>query len=240
MEAATLGLAGVAGVLSSLSPCVLPLLPLVLGAAATGHRLGPAALAGGLALSFTTIGLFIATIGFSIGLDADLFRRIGAVLLIAFGLALVVPRVQEQVVIAAGPVSNWAHTRTASFSPQGLGGQFLLGLILGVVWTPCVGPTLGATMVLAAQGTNLGAVGLTMLVFGLGAAVPLLVIGALSREAMIRWRGRFSSAGWAGKAALGGVLLGMGLLLFTGYDKSVQTFLVDASPEWLTRLTTRY
>ena len=71
---ATLGLAFLAGILSVLSPCVLPLLPLVLGAAASEHRLGPAALAGGLALSFVAIGLFVATVGFAIGLDAGVFR----------------------------------------------------------------------------------------------------------------------------------------------------------------------
>ena len=87
MSAATLGLALLAGVLSVLSPCVLPLLPIVLGTAASQHRLGPAALAAGLALSFTAIGLFVATIGFAAGLDTGVFRTVSAVLLIA-GAAL--------------------------------------------------------------------------------------------------------------------------------------------------------
>ena len=77
---ATFGLAFFAGILSVLSPCVMPLLPLVLGAAASEHKLGPAALAAGLAISFVAIGLFVATIGFSIGLDGDVFRRAAAVL----------------------------------------------------------------------------------------------------------------------------------------------------------------
>jgi len=70
----TLGLAFLAGILSILSPCVLPLLPIVLGTAQAEHRLGPVALAAGLAVSFTAIGLFVATIGFAIGLDTDVFR----------------------------------------------------------------------------------------------------------------------------------------------------------------------
>ena len=73
---ATLGLSFLAGVLSILSPCVLPLLPIILGTAQSEHQLGPVALAAGLALSFTTIGLFVATIGFAIGLDTDVFRAI--------------------------------------------------------------------------------------------------------------------------------------------------------------------
>ena len=79
---ATVGLAFLAGILSVLSPCVLPLLPIVLGAAQAEHRLGPAALAVGLALSFTVIGLFVATVGFAIGLDSDVFRILSAMVLI--------------------------------------------------------------------------------------------------------------------------------------------------------------
>src|SRR3546814_2603750 len=79
-------LALLAGILSTLSPCVLPLLPLVLGAAASEHRFGPVALAAGLAASFVAIGLFVATIGFSVGLDTSLFRALAAVILVGFGL----------------------------------------------------------------------------------------------------------------------------------------------------------
>ncbi|MDH3970354.1 MAG: hypothetical protein OEU56_25395, partial [Rhodospirillales bacterium] len=106
---ATLGLALIAGVLSVLSPCVLPLLPIVFGTAQSEHRLGPAALACGVALSFTLIGLFVATIGFAIGLDTDVFRVVAAVLLIAVGTVLLVPRLQAQVAVAAGPVGNWVE-----------------------------------------------------------------------------------------------------------------------------------
>ena len=85
-------LAFLAGVLSTLSPCVLPLLPVVLTGAVAEHRLAPLALAGGVALSFTAIGLFVATIGFSLGLDFTVFRNISAALLITVGTVLLVPR----------------------------------------------------------------------------------------------------------------------------------------------------
>src|SRR4030081_2550617 len=74
MEAISMLLAFVAGLFSVLSPCVLPLVPIVLGAAVAEHKLGPVALAVGLALSFTAIGMFVATIGYTIGLDGDVFR----------------------------------------------------------------------------------------------------------------------------------------------------------------------
>lgn len=236
----TLGLALIAGILSTLSPCTIPLLPIVLGAALTEHRFGPVALAAGLALSFVIIGLFVATIGFSIGLDADVFRVVAAVLLLAIGVVLLVPRLQAQLAVAAGPAGNWVQNRAGGFSASGLSGQFLMGVLLGAVWAPCVGPTLGAASLLAAQGKDLGAVALTMLMFGLGAALPLLLLGMVSREALLRWRARMLSAGQGGKAALGAVLALAGLLILTGLDKKLEAVLVDASPAWLTELTTRF
>ena len=240
MPLGTLGLAFLPGALSVLSPCVLPLVPIVLGTAASEHRLGPLALAAGLAISFTTIGLFVATIGFAIGLDTDLFRTISAILLIGVGVLLLVPRLQEQFAVAAGPVSQWAGGYLDNFAATGLAGQFGLGLLLGAVWSPCVGPTLGAASLLAAKGENLGQVALTMLAFGIGAALPLMLLGFLSREAMQRWRGRLLEAGKGGKTLLGALLLAIGLLIASGLDKRLEAALVDASPEWLTNLTTRF
>jgi len=237
---ATLGLALLAGILSVLSPCVLPLLPIVFGTAQSEHRLGPAALALGVAISFTMIGLFVATIGFAIGLDTDVFRLVAAVLLIAVGIVLLVPRLQAQVAVAAGPVGNWVDDHFGSFSGNSLWGQFGVGLLLGAVWAPCVGPTLGAASVLAAKGEDLGQVALTMLAFGVGAALPLMALGFASREAMLRWRGKLAEAGRGGKMLLGIVLVAVGLLVATGADKALEIYLVNASPDWLTRLTTRY
>ncbi|NEU12801.1 cytochrome c biogenesis protein CcdA [Methylobacterium sp. BTF04] len=237
---ASLGLAFLAGILSVLSPCVLPLLPLVLGAAASEHRFGPAALAGGLALSFMVIGLFVATVGFAIGLDTDIFRTVAAILLVLLGLVLIVPVAQTRLAVAAGPMSNWAETRFGGFSTTGLPGQFGVGLLLGAVWSPCVGPTLGAASLLAAQGRDLGVVALTMVLFGLGAALPLLVLGTLSREVMVRWRNRMMGLGKGLKAGLGLILVATGAAILLGADKALETALVNASPDWLTHLTTRF
>ena len=236
----TLGLAFLAGVLTILSPCVLPLVPLALGAAASEHRLGPAALAAGLTLSFVAIGLFVATIGFSIGLDADVFRAVAATLMIAVGAVLLLPAAQARFATAAGPVGNWAGERLDAVSRAGLGGQFVVGLLLGAVWSPCVGPTLGAASVLAAQGKDLGVVTATMVAFGVGAATPLLLLGVLSREALMRWRSRMMAGGRMAKMALGALFVVIGLAVLAGIDKKVEAGLVDASPAWLTSLTTRF
>jgi cytochrome c biogenesis protein CcdA len=233
-------LAFAAGVLSILSPCVLPILPIVLGAAASAERLGPLALAAGLALSFTAFGLFIATIGYAIGINADVLRYAAAVVVIALGLLLTLPRAQAQLAAASGPIANWTDRRFGARTGSGLSGQFGVGVLLGAVWSPCVGPTLGAASLLAAQGQNLLQVGAIMFVFGIGAALPLLLLGLLSREALARWRNRLMSAGQAAKAGLGIALIVIGAIVLTGYDKSVEAALVAASPAWLTDLTTRF
>jgi len=150
-----------------------------------------------------------------------------------------VPAAQTRLAVAAGPMSNWTESRFGGFSTAGLPGQFSVGLLLGAVWTPCVGPTLGAASLLASQGRDLGAVALTMLLFGLGAALPLLLLGTLSREMLMRWRNRMMGAGKGLKAALGFILIATGVAIVLGYDKVLQTGLVNASPAWLTDLTTR-
>lgn len=240
MTFGALALAGLAGVLSVLSPCVLPLLPIVLGSAAAEHRLAPIALASGVAISFTSLGLFVSTIGYAVGLDAAVFRVIAAVLLLLVGIVLVVTPLQTRLATAGSPLANLIEESFGNFSTQGVGGQFLVGLLLGAVWAPCVGPTLGAASVLAAEGESLGQVAATMAVFGIGAALPLLLMGLASREAMMHWRGRLLDVGSAGKAVLGLLLIVVALLILTGLDKSIETALVAASPDWLTSLTTRY
>ena len=237
---ATLLLAGLAGLLSTLSPCVLPILPIVLGAAASEHRWGPAALAGGVAISFATLGLAVAVVGASLGLNSDVVRIGSALLLVAIGAVLVVARWQQAVVATAAPLGHWVEGRLGGVSTKGLAGQFVLGLLLGAVWSPCVGPTLGAASVAASRLDDLGSVAVTMLVFGIGAALPLLALGMLSRQAMMRTRDRMRSAsGWL-KPALGLALVAAGLLIVTGLDKRAEAALVEASPNWLMELTTQF
>jgi cytochrome c biogenesis protein CcdA len=233
-------LGALAGALSTLSPCVLPLLPILLGGAAAAHRWGPLALAAGVGLSFVAIGLFVATIGFAIGLDGDVFRAIAAAVMAIFGIVLLSGALQRRLAFAGAPLAAAADRLTLRLAPAGAGGQFLLGLLLGAVWSPCVGPTLGAAATLAAQRSDLPRVALVMLLFGLGAALPLLLIGSLSREAALRWRGRMAAAGQGGKIALGLVMLIVGVAILAGADRELEAVLVRISPQWLTNLTTQF
>ncbi len=240
MTVGSIGAGYLAGVLSTLSPCVLPLLPLVVGSAVAVHRAGALVLAAGLALSFTAIGLFIATVGLAIGLDGDVFRTASAVLLMAIGVVLLSGALQARFAGVTGGVGDAGNRLLTRLAPKGRGGQFIVGVVLGAVWSPCVGPTLGAASVLATRGQDLAAVAVVMLAFGLGAATPLLLVSFLSRGALTRWRGRIAQAGHVGKVLLGGSAVAVSLLILTGLDRSVETVLVNASPDWLTDLTTHF
>jgi cytochrome c biogenesis protein CcdA len=239
LSASSYGLSFLAGVLSTLSPCVLPLVPILMGSAASSHRYGTLALVGGLMLSFTLIGVGLGSLGGTIGVEQDTLRVVGGVLLIVFGAVLFSSRLQERFSAAVSRLGV-GQGLLARFNLSGLHGQFLLGLLLGIVWSPCVGPTLGVAITLASQGQALAQVAAVMLIFSLGAGLPLLAIGMLSRQALGKWRGRMMEAGQKAKKIFGAALLLIGVLVLSGADKDFEKWAVNAMPDWMVNLTTRY
>lgn len=233
------GLSFLAGVLSTLSPCVLPLVPILMGSAASTHRFGSFALVVGLMLSFTLIGVGLGSLGGSVGLEQDTLRVVGGGLLLIFGAILISRKLQEAL---SGAISRLGVGQglLSRFNLNGLHGQFLLGLLLGVVWSPCVGPTLGVAITLASQGHALLEVTTVMLMFSLGAGLPLIAIGMLSRQALGKWRGRMMEAGQKAKKIFGAALLLIGMLVLSGADKTFEKWAVNVMPDWLVTLTSRY
>ncbi|MDH6149454.1 MULTISPECIES: cytochrome c biogenesis CcdA family protein [Paraburkholderia] len=232
------GLSFAAGALSTLSPCVLPLVPVLIASALSAHRMAVIALALGLGASFSAIGIFLATLGISLGFDGSVFRNVAALLMILFGLVMLSGRLQVIFTRATARFGGAGQRWLSKVRGDTLPGQFAIGLLVGVVWTPCVGPTLGAASTLASQGRNLGDVALLMMVFGFGAGLPLVILGALSRASMTRWRGGLDSAARVGKAVFGAVFVAFGVLALTGLDKVLETAILSASPQWLTAFTT--
>jgi cytochrome c biogenesis protein CcdA len=225
-------------VLSTLSPCVLPLLPIVLLGVLQESTYGPLALGAGLALSFAAIGISTASLGFSIGLDASVLRVAVAALLLATGIVLLVPAAQARLALVSGPVANTGQALLERIRPAGIGGQLLLGAALGAIWTPCTGPTLGAAIGLAAQSQSLGKAAAIMAVFGLGAVTPILLIASGSRQAMLARRNRLIHVSRIAKPAIGATLITVGVLVLSGLDRRIEAALIDAMPDWLISLTT--
>ena len=234
------GFGFLAGLLSTLSPCVLPIIPILLGSAVNAHPRAPLALAAGLAISYAVIGTTLAWAGSALDLDTSVFRTLGAVVLGLLGLVLMSGNLQQRFAAGTSGFANAGDKLIARMQIDGLWGQFFIGLVLGIVWSPCVGPTLGAAVVLASQGSHLPQVALLMGIFGAGAALPVVALAYVSRGAMVRMRGKLMQAGKTGKTLLGAILVALAVLILTGTDKQVEAWLVDQSPAWLTQLTTRF
>ncbi|NCQ22674.1 MAG: cytochrome c biogenesis protein CcdA [Sphingomonadales bacterium] len=233
-------LAFVAGLVTILNPCVLPLIPILVASSLGKHRHGPLALATGLGLSFTIFGFIVIAFGFQLGIDERGIRMFaGAVLLIA-GLVLLIPRAQAALTAFAAPLTNRANQALGKVSGDGLGGQFLVGLLLGLVWTPCVGPTLGAAIAAASQGEDLFQAFTVFLTFAIGVGISIVLFAYASRKA-VGWNGkRLQSVARYAKPVFGIVLVLVGLLVLTGLDKQLEAFILDLLPDWLVAFTTRF
>jgi cytochrome c-type biogenesis protein len=241
MDALSLGHVGLslaAGSLTTLSPCVFPILPLVLGGALQGNRLAPLAIGSGMAVSFALIGLLIGALGPLLGIDSDNVRIVGALLLIVFGLVMLVPVLNRRFTEWMLPIASSANAASSRLDGASLGGAFLLGGVLGLVWSPCSGPLLASALALVASegGALRGA--LVLGLFGIGAALPLVVVAYASRSGFLHARGWVLARIDAIKKAFGVVILVTGVAILTGGDKWVEARVVDLLPDaWLSATT---
>ena len=230
LELASVPLAVVAGVLGILSPCVWPLVPIVMSSAATSGRSGPVFLALGLSTAFAVSGTVLTLVLLNLGFNPDGFRYVAAGLLVLIALMLLVK-----------PLGEWVTLKLSGFTARlnpgnarggAALGQFGVGALLGLVWLPCVGPTLGAAIALASVGQQVGTAFVVMFAFGLGTAGALLAAGALSGSLLNRVRPGLLAGAAHGKQWLGALLLLLGLLVFTGYDKVLEAYALEALPDW--------
>ncbi len=235
-----LPLAYLAGLVVLLNPCVLPILPILIGSALGESRYGPAALAGGLGLSFSLFGFLILAVGFQIGLDGDTARTGAAIAMLALGLLLLSPRAQSAFASLAGPLANFGNRRLARMTGRGVGGQFAIGLLLGLVWSPCVGPVLGVAIASAGRGENLAAALATFIVFSAGVVTVMLALAYAARRAIHLRGGSLDKIARYSKPALGIMLLIIAALILSGLDKRLEAGLLAAMPDWLIALTVRF
>lgn len=226
-----------AGVLTLINPCVLPILPIVLAGATQASRLGPLALASGMALAFVTLGFGVIAAGHLVGLHAGMVAQAGAVLMIGFGLLLLVPRLTERFATATAGVSARADQGMQGIDADGWQGQFLGGLLLGAVWSPCVGPTLGGAIALAAQGEALLRAFLIMVVFALGIGSVMIALGYGARTVLQRHIGALRGLAQKSRTVLGAVFLFVGVAVLMRWHHAAEIWLLDRMPVWLQDLS---
>jgi cytochrome c biogenesis protein CcdA/thiol-disulfide isomerase/thioredoxin len=223
----------VAGVLTILSPCILPLVPLVLATGASGSRTRPIGILAGLAVSFTAATLALSALLGAVGLPQDTLRWLGIAALAGFGLVLLVPALG----VRLAPVFGRLAGAGAFGGGRGFAGGLLLGLTLGVVWAPCAGPIMATVIVVSAtQGVMPLAVAIT-LAYVIGVGVPLLGIAYGGRALAARLRRALGPAGGRVPQALGAVALLTSLAIALGWDLRLQTLAGSYLPaDWSARL----
>lgn len=233
-----LAFAYVAGLLTLINPCVLPVLPIVLTASIGSDPRGPLALAAGMSLSFVTLGLGVAALGPALGLYPEDVGRLAALAMVGFGAVMLTPVLNRRFAAATAGFAGSAD----AMMPQGrgLGREFLGGTLLGAVWSPCIGPTLGAAIALASAGQDLGRAGAIMAAFAMGVST-LILAGAYGLRGFLR-RNAARMAGLAARArpALGLAFIAVGLALFLGLHHRAEAALIAWLPAWLIDLSVTF
>lgn len=233
-------LAYAAGLLTLINPCVLPVLPIVLVSALNASKAGPIALAAGMSLSFVVFGVLVTAFGAGIGLTQDVLAQIGAVLMILFGIVMLVPNFARRFELATAGVASGADTRMAAIEGSSIKGQFLGGLLLGTVWSPCIGPTLGGAIALASQGENLGYVTLIMSAFALGVSTLILALGLGARETIRTRANALRGLADRSKPIIGATFVAVGLMLFFKVHHLLEAWFLTIMPIWLQDLSVAF
>ena len=226
-----------AGLLTLINPCVLPVLPIVLAGALQSHRLGPVALAAGMSASFVLLGLAVTAFGRALGLTEEIVMDAGAFLMIGFGLVLLVPRFSGAFATATAGVSARADAGIDAIGTTSLRGQFAGGALLGAVWSPCIGPTLGSAIALASQQQALGAVTATLVAFAMGVSTIILALGYGARATILRRQAAMRRLASSARPILGGVFLATGLAILFRLHHAAEAWLLSVMPAWLVDLS---
>ncbi|MBT8460466.1 MAG: cytochrome c biogenesis protein CcdA [Boseongicola sp.] len=227
----------VAGLLTLINPCVLPILPIVLATALQAGRAGPLVLAAGMSSSFVTLGLFVAALGRTFGITEDIVSNIAAVLMIAFGLVLLVPQLSARFATATAGVATQADGGMDRLDRNGLTGQFTAGVLLGAVWSPCIGPTLGGAISLASQGESLLRATAIMVTFALGVSTIILALGYGAQSVIRKRQAMMRRLAVAARPIMGIVFVVVGVAILLKFHHVLEIWALDNLPVWFTELS---
>jgi cytochrome c biogenesis protein CcdA/thiol-disulfide isomerase/thioredoxin len=227
------GFAFIAGFVTVLSPCILPVLPIVLSTGLTGGRRRPFGIVIGFVASFTFFTLALATLVKWTGVSADALRTFSILIIALFGLTLLVPRFQVWM--------EGLFSRISTFAPKanpnaGFFGGLLIGLSLGLLWTPCVGPILASVITLAASSNvSLSAILIT-LSYSLGTSIPMLLIILGGRALLNRVPWLLRNSGNIQKA-FGILMVLLAIGLYFNADRSFEIYILEKFPQYGSGLT---
>ncbi len=226
-------LAFAAGLLTLINPCVLPLLPLIAAGSVARHPAGPLVLAAGMALAFTVAGIGVYGLTALTGLDADDVAVIAGWVMMGFGFALLLPQAQLGVARVTSPIAAGGTRLIGQVEGRGLLGEAAAGALLGLAWSPCIGPTLGAAIGFAAEGRNLGVAAATMAVFALGAAVVMLALSYGARGLIAQRRATLALLAPYARPVLGVGLVAAGAFVAFHVDHIAERLALQLLPPWL-------
>ncbi len=227
----------IAGLATIISPCVLPILPAVLSGS-VGSKFRPIAIVTGMSVIFTALGVLISTVA-SFGNFAEYLRWLSKFFIIGMGAVLFDNDVNEAYVKISSSAVNFVHERASflgklsSKAPEeGLLGGLFLGMSLGVLWIPCVGPILGAVLAYVAGSAGAGNLlrGIVLLlVYSLGVSFPMLIIAysGKSISGRTKW---FVKRGPFFKKLSGLILILVGLMMLFDFDRTIKTWLLPYFP----------
>jgi cytochrome c-type biogenesis protein len=220
-----------AGAVTIAGPCILPLLPIILGTSTVKrHPSRPIFIVLGFILSFSFFAIVLSVFGRLLGVSAETFRVVAAIVIALFGALMIFPRIQESLFAKLQPLLTRITPRSST-SQGGLAGGFLLGASLGLVWTPCAGPVLGSILTLVAAKQNVAQAAALLFAYALGAGLPMLAIAYGGQAATTRVR-VLSAHSATIQRVFGLLIIIVAIGLLTGADRAVQTWLVMHAP-WL-------
>ncbi len=226
-----------AGLLTLINPCVLPVLPIVLATALQASALGPIALAAGMGISFVTVGIAVVGFGQLIGVNSDSVAQLGALVMVGFGLVILLPRLSSGFSRMLAGTAGRADQSLDQVDRHTIAGQFIGGLLLGIVWSPCVGPTLGGAIALASQGENLTWAGLIMTAFAFGVATIIIATAYSARNLLKRHRDKMQVLSRLSQPLIGAVFILVGTTLYFKLHHPIESWALDTLPEWLILLS---